>query len=54
MPSKEQIIKLSNEDRKLIKSMLKWMRFFPIMYLVLWIVMCTILFAIFIVIFGSR
>gem|GEM_PF-6338103 len=54
MPPKEQIFRLSNEDRKLIKSMLKWIRFFPLMYLVLWVIMCTILFAIFIVIFGLR
>ena len=52
--AKEQIIKLSEEDRELIKKLIKWIRFFPLMYLFLWILLCTTLFLLMWTFFGGR
>ncbi len=49
----EQKIALSETDRELIKSGVKWVRFFSIAYLGLWITMCILLFIILLAV-GSR
>ncbi len=38
------VLSLSEEDRDLIRQIIKWIKFFPLMYLVLWIGMCASLF----------
>jgi len=51
---KEQLIRLCDEDRDLIKKLVKWIRFFPLMYLILWIFMCLMLFIIMWTLFSGR
>jgi len=50
----EQIIRLSEDDRELLEKLVKWIRFFPVMYLVLWIVMCLAIITSMWLIWGSR
>lgn len=50
----EQVIKLCDEDKSLLKKLLKWIRFFSLMYVTLWIIMCAILFTIMWIFVSSR
>lgn len=55
MPEKNaQLVTLTEDDRKLLKELVKWIKFFPLMYLVLWIVMCIGLIASMWLIWGTR
>ena len=51
---KEQIIRLCHEDKELINKLIKWVKFFSIMYLILWIIMCITLFTTLWLIFGNK
>lgn len=55
MSEKEvQIFKFSEEDRKLFRGLTKWMRFFSLMYLVMWLVLiCTIIVSMWLI-WGTR
>lgn len=47
MPKKNiQTIRLSDEDRDLIKRLFRWIKIFPLIYLAMWVIMCIILFLI--------
>jgi hypothetical protein len=55
MSEKEvQIFKFSEDDRKLFRGLTKWIRFFSLMYLVMWLVLSVAIITSMWLIWGSN